>query len=121
MLKMLIAIDSDIFINELECDFCEQYEIHTCKRGNDALQILQKYHPDILIIDLSLPDIPGLAVLQQAEFMPPIIIALTNYLSDRIVREAQAAGVKALIRIPCTLKCIKEHLIALNNKLPSQD
>lgn len=121
MLKMLIAIDSDIFINELECAFCEQYEIHTCKRGNDALQILKKYHPDILIIDLSLPDIPGLAVLQQTEFTPPIVIALTNFLSDCIIWDGQAAGVKALILIPCTVKCIESHINTIKRKLPSQD
>ncbi len=121
MQKMLIAIDSEIFIEALERTFHGKYIIHTCSSGNEALQILQSHRPDILIIDLSLPDITGLNVLQQAEFTPPIVIALTNFLSDRIVREAQAAGVKALIRIPCTVKCIESHITAIRRKLPSQD
>lgn len=110
MKKLLIAIDSEIFIEALESTLCGKYEIHTCRRGDHALRILTSIKPDALIIDYSLPSINGLEVLKQTNYTPPVIIALTNYLSDRIVQESQATGVKALIIHPCTLDCILSYL-----------
>ena len=106
MKKLLIAIDSEIFIEALERTLNRRYEIYTCSRGDEALQLLATIEPDILIIDYSLPPINGLEVLKQASYTPPVIIALTNYLSDRIVQESQTAGVKTLIRHPCSLDSI---------------
>ena len=106
MKKLLIAIDSEIFVEALERTLCREYEIHTCSRGDEALQLLATTELDVLIIDYSLPPTTGLEVLKQAIYTPPVIIALTNYLSDHIVQESQAAGVKALIRHPCSLDSI---------------
>ena len=113
MKKMLIAIDSEIFIEALERTSCGKYEIRTCCRGNEALNLITTMEPDVLIIDYSLPSINGLEVLKQASFRPQVIIALTNYLSDRIVQESQATGVKALIRHPCSLDSILSYLDSL--------
>ena len=106
MKKLLIAIDSEIFIEALERTLNRRYEIYTCSRGDKALQLLATTELDILIIDYSLPPTTGLEVLKQASYTPPVIIALTNYLSDHIVQESQAAGVKALIRHLCSLDSI---------------
>ena len=110
MHKMLIAIDSEVFTEALEQTFREDYKIYTCSCGDDALKLLRGKHPDIMIIDLSLPNTNGLFVLQQTDYTPSIIIALTGYVSEQIVQAAQAAGVKSLIRIPCTIPCIVSHL-----------
>ena len=110
MKTMLIATGSEIITDELERVFQSKYRVSTCSRGDDALQILQALRPDILIINLSLSNITGLEVLQQTEYTPPVILALTYYVTDQIVDEAQAAGVGALIRLPCTIDCILTHL-----------
>lgn len=106
MRKLLIAIDSEIFTEELKRALRSEFEIYTCSGGDDALQALGNIKPSALIIDFSLPVINGLEVLKQTSYTPPVIIALTNFISDHIVQEAQAAGVKALIRHPCTLNSI---------------
>lgn len=114
MKTMLIATGSEIITDELERVFQSKYRVSTCSRGDDALQILQELKPDILIINLSLSNITGLEVLQQTEYTPPVIVAITNYLSDQIVKDAQIAGVGALIRLPCTIGCIISHLEKLD-------
>ena len=113
MKTMLIATWSEIITENLATEFQNEYQIHTCIRGDDALRLLQELKPDILIITLSLLHITGLSVLQQTNYTPPIIVALTAFLSDSILQEAQEAGVNALIRLPCSTKCVAMHIAKL--------
>lgn len=110
MKTMLIAIDSEIITDELAHTFQSKYQVHTCSRGDDALRLLQSTKPDVLIIMLSLPGITGMEVLQQTQYKPSVIIALTTYLSDSIVQDAQTAGVGSLISLPCSIGYIKHNL-----------
>lgn len=110
MKTMLIAAGSETITEELARVFQNEYQVYTCSRGDDTLQILQELRPDALIINLSLKYITGLEVLQRTVYTPPAILALTYYVSNRIVEEALAAGVGALIRLPCSIKCIISHL-----------
>ena len=122
MRKMLIAVDSRIITEELERRFQNDYQIFFCRHGNDALQFLQQARPDVLIIMLSLPGITGMKVLQETKYTPPVIIALTEYLSERVVQEAHAAGTGALIRLPCSVDYISHSLNELwtqHCKMPS--
>ena len=110
MKTMLIAAGSEIITNILSQAFQSKYRVCTCSRCDDALQMLQELKPDILIINLSLSNMTGLEVLQRTQYAPPVILALTYYVSDQIIEEAQAAGVGALIRLPCTMDCIKRNI-----------
>lgn len=116
MKRLLIASESKYIADILAEHFQAEYEVCTCTDGNNALQLLQSTTPDILIISLALSGITGLSVLQQTTYKPPVIIALTNYLSDTILQEIQAVGAGALIRLPCSIKCIVSHLNRLLNK-----
>lgn len=113
MKTMLIAIDSEIITDELAHTFQSKYQVHTCSRGDDALRLLQSIKPDVLIVMLSLPGITGMEVLQRIQYKPSVIIALTTYLSDSIVQEAQEAGIGSLIRLPCSIVGIISHLNTL--------
>ncbi|MBQ8909845.1 MAG: response regulator [Oscillospiraceae bacterium] len=116
MKTMLIAVGSDIITQELMRVFQGKYQVYTCGRGDDTLRILQELKPDILIINLSLSNITGLSVLQHTTYKSPVIIALTNYLSDRLLQAVQAVEAGALIRFPCSIECIISHLNRLLNK-----
>ena len=110
MKTMLIAIGSEILTEELARTYQNQFHIYTCSRGDDTLKLLQEVKPDILIINLSLSHITGLEVLQRTQYTPSAILAITNYLSESIIQDACSAGVCALIRLPCSIKCITSTL-----------
>lgn len=110
MRKILIAVYSQIITEELVRTFQSDFEIYTCKRGDDAVHLLQSIKPDALIIMLSLPGITGMDALQQTTYTPPAILALTTFLSDRVAADAEAAGVGALIRLPCSMDQIIQVL-----------
>ena len=116
MKRLLIAYQSETIADILSEYLKKDYDVYTCTNGNTAIQLLQAITPDALIISLTFPGITGLSVLKQSTYRPPVIIALTNYFSNSILEEAQAVGIKALIRLPCSIDCIVSHLNRLLNK-----
>lgn len=120
METLLIAIKSDIICTALAKNL-SRYKIHICDTGAKTLEKLEELHPDILIIDLTLPDIDGLTVLQKAHYKPSIILALTNFVSDAVMQAAAAAGIQDVLLIPCTIQHIIRHLDALTEKIPSPE
>lgn len=43
------------------------YRVSTAFTGNEAIELLQKEVPDLILLDIMLPDIPGLQVLEQVK------------------------------------------------------
>lgn len=120
MENLLIAIKSDIIRTALVKKL-SSYKIHICNTGTEALEMLELLHPDILIIDLTLPDIDGLTVLQKTRYRPSVILALTNFVSDTVMQAAAAAGIQDILLIPCTIQHIISHLDVLTEKVPSPE
>ena len=120
ILKLLIAVKSEI-VTDLLVSSLSMHDVHTCDTGTDALAMLEKYRPDALILDLTLPVMDGLTVLRKTSFRPHSILALTNLATPAVLQAAAAAGVQDMILIPCTIRHIIEHLNALIEKAPSTE
>ena len=106
MRKLLIAVGSEMITGILEDHLKSDFEICTCSRGDDALQLLEELRPEALIISLALSHVTGLSVLQQSTYKPPAVLALTGFISDAIIEEATSAGAGDLLLFPCTLEYI---------------
>ena len=119
-MKLLIAVTSEI-MTELLISSLSQYDIHTCNTGTDALVMLERLQPEILLLDLSLPIMDGLTLLRRSRYKPRHILALTNLATPSVLQAAAAAGVQGLILIPCTIHHIIEHLNTLIEKAPSAE
>ena len=120
MAKLLIAVKSEIMGTALS-DLLTHYEVSVCHNGRDALRLLETLRPDIFIVELSLPDVTGLTVLQQTCYRPPVILALTNLIAENILQAVADAGVQDIILLPCTVRHIIRHLEALIQKAPAPE
>lgn len=120
ILKLLIAVKSEI-ITDLLVSALSMHDVHTCDTGTDALAMLEMYHPDALILDLTLSVIDGLTVLRKTSFRPHTILALTNLATPAVLQAAADVGVQDMILIPCTIRHIIEHLNTLIEKAPSAE
>lgn len=119
-MKLLIAVKSGI-LSKLLASSLAMYTVHTCDTGADALAMLEMHRPDALILDLTLPGIDGLTVLQKSGYKPRSILALTNLATPDVLAEAAAAGIQDILLIPCTIRHITEHLDALTGNPPSAE
>ncbi|MCB0548943.1 MAG: response regulator transcription factor [Phaeodactylibacter sp.] len=54
--------------------------IGECKNGREALQQMEEYRPDLVFLDIQMPDLNGFEVLSREELHPlPFIIFVTAY------------------------------------------
>lgn len=93
MQKLLIADSSDVFISALASALQGQFEIFICTDGQSTLEQLQQEKPDILILNLMLPHKDGLTVLQQTDFHPSVIMAITMHMSAYVEQAITTLGV----------------------------
>jgi DNA-binding NarL/FixJ family response regulator len=70
-----------------------------CRTGEEMLRAVHKHQPDILILDVHLPDRDGFVALQEMAQagLPTRVVLLTTALSDSEVMMAIRVGVKGVI------------------------
>ena len=78
MLKLMIADTAEETRQLLADHLGAQCAVATCADGEAALQLLQTFVPDILVLDLMLPQVDGLSVLRQLRRleMPTMVLVL---------------------------------------------
>lgn len=64
--KVLIVEDDSLLLKVLSERFMkDNFEVATVENGLEALDVVKKFHPDIIMLDLIIPGIDGFAVLKQ--------------------------------------------------------
>jgi response regulator of citrate/malate metabolism len=83
------------------------------RNGADALRLASALRPDLVLLDLHLPDIGGLDVLRRLRLLPgpPVdVVATTAARELDSVRQAMAGGVLAYLVKPFTSAALRERL-----------
>jgi len=126
MRKLLIADCNEDYRIALAAALQGQYQVLTCRTGTEALDLLYKEHPDIFVLDLMLPELDGLSLLERAcaDGIRPMVLAATPILSSYVNSCAQRLGIEYLVRKPCDIDAIASRIRDLSQRLkaaPSTD
>lgn len=104
MAKKLIVVDDDLYIRELYEEILkdEGYTVDTASNGEEALNKLQQGGYDIVLLDIMMPKLDGLGVMDALnKAQPPVkngpIILLTNLDHDPLIKDAMSKGAAAFI------------------------
>ena len=110
--KLLIADSSEELCRALNDLLGQRYHICTCHSGDRALELLRSFSPDLIYIDLMLPQIDGLAVLQTAlqEGIRPAMLVSVGLQSPYIERALSRLQVDYVLKKPCSAKVIAGHM-----------
>ena len=70
------------------------YQIQTADNGGAALQLLPRFRPDVVIMDIKMPEMDGLELLRQVKRVDPSIevVMITAYASLETVKLALTHG-----------------------------
>jgi len=110
MERILVIDDEDSICKALKIGLAsENFEIDLASNGLSGIQLGQKHAYDILIADLSLPDINGLEVIKKIKFSRPEIIPIiiTGNGSMKSSLEAIRLEVSDYLEKPLSLASVK--------------
>ena len=119
---VLIADSSEDFCRELHNILRWDCTVATCTRGRKALRMVQELRPQVLVLDLMLPELDGISLLKalSASDCRPAVIATTNLISNYIISAAESVQVDYLICKPCDIHAtaarVQEQLARLRRR-----
>ena len=102
---LVIADSSEDLRKALQIEFEPICQVFCCGTGREALELLRVRRPDVLVLDLMLPELDGLSLLEMlsATGSCPGILVSAAYVSPYILETARKLGVSYLLRRPFSL------------------
>ncbi len=113
--RLLLAEDDSALASLLEEYLREAgYEVHLCRRGDEALEALRARDFDLVLTDIVMPGADGLSLLAEAKGDPErtLVILMTGYSGIEDALHAVEQGAFDFVSKPFQLP---EILVRLNN------
>ncbi|HTF43129.1 MAG TPA: response regulator transcription factor [Terriglobales bacterium] len=101
MVRILLVDDNPAVRHYLRATLEQQNLTHVCEEartGTEALQRVRSNPPDIVLLDLQMPDLNGLDVARViSQMFPEIpILMVTIHLSEQLAIEARKVGIRGV-------------------------
>ena len=111
--KILVVDDETGILDEIKSFFEEEgFVVFTAESGEEGIQILKREKPDVLLLDMKLPDMSGLLVLKIAKETSPLtkVIVNTGYVDQTMIDQAEELGRDVFLQKPFDLTCLKREV-----------
>jgi DNA-binding NtrC family response regulator len=118
--KSLLIVDDEIGAREsLKMVFREDFEVLVAKTAQEAFSQMKEHTPDIILLDILLPDLDGLKVLELMKREDPgaIVIMITATRTVRTAVEAMKLGAHDYVTKPFD---VDELRLIVNRALSNQ-
>jgi DNA-binding NtrC family response regulator len=107
MTASLLIVDDDRLTREtLASAFADKYQTSVARSGLEALEVLESEKPDVVLSDLRMPDMDGIALLEritQREGTQPSVIFITGHATVEAAVAAMKLGAHDFITKPLNL------------------
>ena len=95
--KVLLIEDEVLILRMYEKIFAyEGFEVITAEEGNEGIEKAKAERPSIILLDIMMPKMDGLKVLELIKQEPELkdipVVMLTNLSSDTVIKEAFTKG-----------------------------
>lgn len=100
--RVLVADDHPLILDGLEALIRRENDLTVvarCESGSEALTAIRDRRPDVIVIDLHMPDMNGLAVLRamKDQRLPGRVVLLTAVAHDDEMLDAMRLGVQGIV------------------------
>lgn len=106
MTRILVVEDDADMRNLLSKLFPKQtYAVITADTGKKAMRVIKSEKPEIVLLDIRLPDVDGVEVLREIRSISKLIavIVITGYETPEVKEETERLGVNRFITKPFNL------------------
>lgn len=113
--KTILTIDDDDFVREVIAAFLEDsgFNVLQAENGRNGLEVFRQQRPDLILVDLRMPEVDGLEVLdtvtKESPDTPVIVVSGMGTLGDAI--RALKLGAWDYIAKPIQDMAVLEHAV----------
>lgn len=115
-MNRILVIEDDVILGDMLSMYLteEGYEVRQALTGQDGLDMLDTFEPNLLLLDLMLPDTEGIALCERIRSrsdVPIMVVSLKNEVSERV--NALKAGADDYLCKPFSLHELTARVFAL--------
>lgn len=118
--RKALIVDDDEELVELIRDALEadgRFEIRVANNGFDAGMMVREYHPDVIVLDVMLPDINGKEVCQRVRSDNALddvkIICISGMVEQDKIEDLKASGANEFMQKPFEVENLIERVCLL--------
>ncbi len=118
--RKALVVDDDEELVELIRDALEadgRFEVRVANNGFDAGMMVKEYRPDILVLDVMLPDINGKEVCQRVRMDSALddtkIICISGMVEQDKIDELKLAGANDFVQKPFEIETLMDRMCHL--------
>jgi excisionase family DNA binding protein len=118
--RKVLIVDDDQELVELIVDVLEKdgrFEVRSVNNGFDAGMMVKEYHPDLIVLDVMLPDINGKEVCQRVrtdKSMDDVrIICISGMVEDEKIEDLKNSGANDFLHKPFEVETLIERMCGL--------
>jgi signal transduction histidine kinase len=115
----ILVVDDNMDSAEIVCALLQfaGHEVHMAHHGAGAIEAALRLAPDVIFLDIGLPDMSGVEVAEKMRGYPQlqktILVALTGYGQDKDRVGAMAAGFNRHLTKPVNMETLNETVRTL--------
>lgn len=118
--RKVLVVDDDQELVELISEVLERdgrFEVRTANNGFDAGMLVKDYRPDLIVLDVMLPDINGKEVCQRVRNDPTMedvkIICISGMVEEDKIDSLREAGANDFLNKPFEVEKLVERMCQL--------
>ena len=124
MIRILFVDDDNNFVTALEEYFTGLDNYHVCGTANNgvrALEMIEKHQPDVVVLDLVMPHLDGIGVLERIVDMKlvkiPHVVFMTSFGQANLTHKAMELGADYYIMKPFDLDILEKRIRQLTGEV----
>jgi excisionase family DNA binding protein len=125
--RKVLLVDDDAELVELILKFLDEdgrFETRVAQNGFDAGMMVKEYHPDLIVLDVMLPDINGKEVCQRVRADSTLedvrILCMSGMVEEDKIQELKLAGADDFIHKPFEVETLIERMCAQLDLEPAE-
>jgi excisionase family DNA binding protein len=125
--RKVLLVDDDVDLVEMIQRFLDEdgrFETRVAQNGFDAGMMVKEYHPDLIVLDVMLPDINGKEVCQRVRADSTLedvrILCMSGMVEEDKIHELRLAGADDFINKPFEIDALIERMCAQLDLEPAE-
>ncbi len=108
MQRLLIADTAEAFVSAAQKQLKNSFEIKVCHDGIRAAELINSFVPDILVLDMMLPELDGMSILYnlRAAAKRTKVITLSRHYNPCDLAKLEKLDVSSVLMKPCALSAL---------------